>query len=321
MSQISFIEKSIRQAISFVGFPLTAYQIFVSHYQMNKYKPVGKLVRIGKRHLHAVVSGEHKTDAPTVILESGMGGCSLDWSLVQPELSKQTTVISYDRAGFGWSTRTMEQATCNHYVDDLRLLLHEMNLKPPYILVGHSYGGMMMRLFASKYPEEVKGLILVDSVHEGRYLTHDMDKNRKREREKILKMSRLGYLLSPIGLPRMVKRHIGANRLPTDIQRMVISLGRRNNSFKAAYTELLGTEKSAIQLKNARSLKPELPVIVLSAGKQSQDWKKGQEELLHLTERTKQVLVEESWHSIQIYQPNTVIEAVESLLNQHGNDS
>lgn len=126
MSRIPFIEKSIRQAISIVGFPLTMYQLILSYYHMNKYKPTGKLVRIGKRYLHAVVTGEHKTEAPTIILESGMGGSSLDWSLVQPELSKHATVISYDRAGFGWSI-TMEQPTCNHYVDDLRLLLHEMN--------------------------------------------------------------------------------------------------------------------------------------------------------------------------------------------------
>lgn len=266
MSQIQIIERSIRLAISIIGFPLTTYQTILSHYHLNNYKPSGKLVRIGERHLHAIVTGEHKTDNPTVILESGMGGCSLDWSLVQPELSKHTTVISYDRAGFGWSTETMEQPTCKHYVDDLRLLLHEMNLKPPYILVGHSYGGMMMRLFASEYPEEVVGLILVDSVHEDHYHTDKMDKNRKNDREKILKLSRLGYVLSPIGLPRMVKRHIGAKRLPTDIQRIVTTLGLRNNAYKAAYSEILCTEKSAVELRNARPLKPDLPVIVMSAG-------------------------------------------------------
>lgn len=239
----------------------------------------------------------------------------MDWSLVQPELSKHTTVVSYDRAGFGWSTETIEQPTCQHYVDDLRLLLHEMNLIPPYILVGHSYGGMMMKLFASEYPEEVVGLILVDSVHEDRYFTEKMEDNRKSDRKKILKLSRLGYLLSPIGVPRIIKRHIGAKRLPTDIQRIVTSLGLRNNAFKAAYSEILSTHKSALQLKHAPLLKPDLPVIVMSAGKQSEDWKKDQKKLLLLTKRTKQIIVEESWHSIQIYQTKAVIDAVKSLLN------
>jgi pimeloyl-ACP methyl ester carboxylesterase len=317
MSQIKRFEKSIRLAISIIGFPLTIYQTIVSHHYMKNNKPAGKLVQIGERHLHAVVTGQHNNNNNnvTVILESGMGGCSLDWSLVQPELSKHTTVLSYDRAGFGWSTETIEQPTCQHYVDDLRQLLHKMNLIPPYILVGHSYGGMMMKLFVSEYPEEVAGLILVDSVHEDRYFTEKMENNRKKDRKKILKIARLGYLLSPIGVPRIIKRHIGAKRLPTNIQRIVSSLGFRNNAFKAAYSEILSTHKSALQLKHAPPLKPDLPVIVMSAGKQGDDWKKEQKKLLLLTKRTRQIIVEESWHSIQIYQPKSVIDAVKSLLN------
>lgn len=106
MSQIPFFERSVRLAISVVGFPLSIYQTVLSNYHVYKNKPTGKIVSIGPHNLHAVVSGEGKLGTPTVILESGMGGCSLDWVLVQPELSKHTTVISYDRAGFGWSTRT-----------------------------------------------------------------------------------------------------------------------------------------------------------------------------------------------------------------------
>lgn len=81
------------------------------------------------------------------------------------------------------------------------------------------------------------------------------------------------------------------------------------------YSELLRTEESALQLKNAPPLRSDMPVIVLSAGKQSDDWKRGQGELLHLTKHTKQIMVEESWHSIQIHQPQAVIEAIKSLLD------
>jgi len=315
MSQIPFIERSVRSAISVVGFPLSIYQTLVTQFQLHKNKPKGQLVRIGQRSLHAVVTGENKHDQPTVILESGMGGCSLDWSLVQPEISKHTKVISYDRSSFGWSTGTMDRPTCQNYVHELRLLLNEMNLKPPYILVGHSYGGMMMRLFAAQHPEEVKGLILVDSTHESRYLDHSMSQHRNAEREKNLRLFRLGYLLSPIGLPRLLKRHIGANRLPSHIQSKVTALGRSNKAFRAVYLELICTEESAVQLKNAPPLKEDMPVIVLSAGKQSEDWKKSQEELLNLTKQTKRIMVEDSWHSIQIYQPQVVVEAIKNLLN------
>jgi pimeloyl-ACP methyl ester carboxylesterase len=155
---------------------------------------------------------------------------------VQPELSKHATVISYDRAGFGWSTQTMERPTCS-YVDDLRLLLKIVGLKPPYLLVGHSYG-MIMRLYAAEYPDEIMGVVLVDSTHESRYIASDMNKNRKKEREKNLREFRLGYLLSPIAVPRMIKRHIGSKRLPSDVQKIATSLGYRNYAFKAVYSEL-----------------------------------------------------------------------------------
>lgn len=315
MSRIPFIDRSVRLAITIVGFPLSICQTMLSYYHLYKNKPIGKHVRVGQRALHAVVTGGNNQGNPTIILESGMGGCSLDWSLIQSELSKNSMVLSYDRAGFCWSTQTMVQPTCKNDVNELRLLLKEMNLKPPYLLVGHSYGGMIMRLFASEYPEEVKGLILVDSTHEDRYLTNIMSESRRTEREKNLKVLRLGYLLSPIGIPRILKRHIGANRLPSDVQTIVTSLGRRNNAFKAAYLELLCAEESANQLKNAPPLRHDMPVIVLSAGKQNDDWKKGQEALLNLTERTKQIMVEESWHSIQIHQPDVVVDAVKSLLS------
>lgn len=317
MSQIPYLEKSIRLALAIVGFPFTALQALLSSYQLHKYKPIGERVRIDERYLHVNATGIPQDNNPTVILESGMGGSTLDWCLVQPELSKLTKVISYDRAGFGWSISPKELPTCQHAVDDLRQLLHNMNLKSPYILVGHSYGGMIMRLFASEYPDEVTGLILVDAVHEERYLNHHMSENRTQERQKVLRLSRLGYLLSPIGIPRLAKRHIGANRLPSPIQKMVTSLGRRNNAFQASYSEILGTELSANQLKNAQPLKHDLQVIVLSAGRQNEEWKKYQKKLLHLTEKTTQIVVEESWHSIQIYQPQAVIDAVKRILDNN----
>lgn len=206
MSQIPYLEKSIRLALAIVGFPFTALQALLSAYQLHKYKPIGERVWIDERYLHVNATGIPQNHNPTVILESGMGGSTLDWCLVQPELSKLTKVISYDRAGFGWSISPNELPTCQHGVDDLRQLLQNMNLKP---------------------------------------------------------------------------------------------------------------ELSANQLKSAQPLKHDLQVIVLSAGRQSEEWKKDQEKLLHLTEKTTQIVVEESWHSIQIYQPQAVIDAVKRILDNN----
>ncbi|AOZ94408.1 alpha/beta fold hydrolase [Paenibacillus crassostreae] len=310
---ISFQDQFIRKALSIFAFPLSLFQLASSRYQSYQYKPIGQMVQLDQHLIHANVTGQGK---PTIILESGMGGCSLDWCQVQSELAEMATVISYDRAGFGWSTPSPTSPTCQQYVDDLHLLLTKIDRKPPFLLVGHSYGGMIMRLFAVTYPEEVIGLVLVDSTHENRYLHNPNNQARRQQHKQYLKTIRLGYLLSPIAIPRLLKMHIGSKRLPIDMQKKVQALGYRTTAYKSAYSEYLHTKESSVQLEQAQPLRNDLPVIVLSAGKQPEDWKKSQEDLLHLTEITQHIIVEDSWHSIQNHRPDVVINSVKYLLNK-----
>lgn len=105
------------------------------------------------------------TGAPTVILEAGYGDVGDTWSQIQPEVAKTTRVCSYDRAGLGQSSPVAEVDTALQAVNDLHTLLENARVTGPYILVGHSWGGQLMRLFADQWPEEVVGLVLVDSSH------------------------------------------------------------------------------------------------------------------------------------------------------------
>lgn len=317
MSKINFTESLLRVIISLIGLPFTWIQAALSRNLLYKYKAPGEKISVGSHHLHAIVTGSSTSNLPTILLEAGMGGCALDWSLVQPALAKHTKVLSYDRAGFGWSTTPISEPTCEGYVRDLRELLTQLELEPPYILVGHSYGGMIMRLFASKYPEEVSGIILVDSTHEQRFIESTFNQIRYEERLRHLRRLRMGYLLSPIGLPRLLKQPIGAKRLPPPVQRTVNTLGYRNNAYKAAYLESLCTIESALQLIESEPLVSELPIIVLSAGRQNEDWQQSQKNLLQLTAKTRQIIVTDSWHSIQLYQPQAVIDSVLNLLREH----
>ncbi|WP_442600677.1 alpha/beta fold hydrolase [Paenibacillus sp. KN14-4R] len=307
---ISSSEKFLRTTLAIIGFPLSLAHLAIVKKDRMKHKPTGQFVNVGNHNLHVNVTGQGK---PTVILEAGMAGCSIDWCFVQPEISKNATVLSYDRAGFGWSPNSLEIPTCENYVDDLRLLLSKLNLKPPYVLVGHSYGGLMMRLFASKYPDEVSGLILVDSAHENRYLLDRMSEERKLQIHKASRQIKKGYLLAPLGIPRMMKLFVGTKKLPTRELNIVKALGYQAKSFKAAYLEYMNSFESGKQLQSAGSLPREMPVTVLSAGKQNEEWKKDQDFLAQLTNRTKQIHVD-SWHAIQIHEPEIVIKSIQDML-------
>ncbi|GMA61670.1 hypothetical protein GCM10025859_21100 [Alicyclobacillus fastidiosus] len=112
--------------------------------------------------------------------------------------------------------------------------------------------------------------------------------------------------------------HIGTRRLPPDQQQAVTALGYRSNSFQAVYQEFLDSIESGMQLKSMNGLRTDLPVIVISAGKQDDDWKRQQEGLKGLTKNTKQIVVEDSPHAIHIQRPDVIIGAIKKLIDVNG---
>ena len=123
-----------------------------------------RLIDIGggrRLNIHCIGHG-----SPTVIFEAGLGDQSRAWAMVQPAVGANTQACSYDRAGLGFSDPSDRPGTSENAVDDLHRLLAAASIKPPYILVGHSLGGMYVRLYADYYRSEVVGLVLVDSVSE-----------------------------------------------------------------------------------------------------------------------------------------------------------
>ncbi|MGI9072524.1 MAG: alpha/beta fold hydrolase, partial [Bryobacteraceae bacterium] len=127
----------------------------------------GHLVQAGSIRMNIDCSGQ---GSPTVILESGSGGPSVDWLMVQPEVAKFSRVCSYDRAGYGWSDSGPEPRSSLQIARELDQLLRTASEKGPYLLVGHSMGGYDIRVYTSQYPNEVAGMVLVDASHEDQHL-------------------------------------------------------------------------------------------------------------------------------------------------------
>jgi pimeloyl-ACP methyl ester carboxylesterase len=126
----------------------------------------GSLVDLGGWRLHINCAGDPNPSQPTVVLEAGAGGFSVDWSLVQPGIARFARVCSYDRAGLGWSDLGPRPRTIRQSVWELRTLLQKAKVGPPYVFVGHSYGGILGRAYALTYPSDVAGMVLDDSGYE-----------------------------------------------------------------------------------------------------------------------------------------------------------
>ena len=125
------------------------------------YPPPGRLVDLGTHRLHLLEAG---SKGPTILLEAGLMSTVLSWADLQRRLAGSFRVVSYDRAGLGWSDLGPMPRTADRIVDELHTLLERAAIPPPYTLVGHSFGGLTMPLFAARFPDEVSGMVLIDPV-------------------------------------------------------------------------------------------------------------------------------------------------------------
>lgn len=139
----------------------TVYQFVGTRRDRRIHPPPGRMIDLGTHRLHLNDSG---SEGPTIVLESGLMSTVLSWTELQRELSKSFRVVSYDRAGLGWSEPGPMPRTADRIVDELHLALEKAGIAPPYVLVGHSFGGLTMQLFAARYPKEVTGMVLIDAV-------------------------------------------------------------------------------------------------------------------------------------------------------------
>lgn len=306
------------------------YQFVSTKLDTRTYPPPGKLVDIGGYRLHINCSGE---GSPTVILEAGMGANSLDWTLVQPKIAKFTHVCSYDRAGNGWSDESPLERTSENIVDELHALLKNSGNKGPFILVGHSFGGVNMRLYESKYPNEVVGLVLVDASHEDQ-----LEKIPTWPQSLFEKLSTNPYIapfFASFGtfrilnyLPQIQESY---RLFPAEIREQYLATTSTTKFIRAVNQERAGFGVSLKQLKNSGRVLGNKLLVVITAGKSltseetgwPQDfrdkfvnmWEENQKDLVTKSTRGKQIIATHSGHNIPIEQPDIIVEAVEEIFS------
>ena len=172
----------------------------ISEARDRRFNPMpGKLVDVGGYRMHIYCTGQ---GSPTVILDSGLGDSYVVWQKVQPQIEKLSRICSYDRAGIGYSEPSSRPRTSRVMAEELHTLLKTAGIAPPYVLVGHSMEGYTVRLFASLYPSEVAGMVLVDA-------SHPDQENRfppalKEWKKSELRTAEFVEFSMPVGIPRLL---------------------------------------------------------------------------------------------------------------------
>ena len=300
----------------------------------------GRLVDVGGFRLHLHCSG---SGTPAVVMDAALAGSSISWSLIQPDVSRLTRACSYDRAGFGWSDAGPMPRTAGRVADELRVLLDRGGVAPPFVLVGHSFGGLVMRIFAARYRNEVSGLVLVDPAHPEDWVTPAPKEQIKIDRG--IKLCRSGAMAARFGAARLVSGLVTlglfgvARGLATVVSRG--GLSREDEGVLAPFWKLppetrkplrqfwtqekffaaLGSQIASISTSAAETLAAsaggygDLPLVTISSTDPGDYRLRQQEALARLSHRGRHVVASNSGHWIPLDQPQVVIDAIREVLN------
>jgi pimeloyl-ACP methyl ester carboxylesterase len=269
------------------------YQALATGLDRHRYPPPGELIDVGGYRLHIVCTG---TGTPVVILEAGLGGGSSIWARIQPEIAKVTRVCAYDRAGTGWSDPGPGPRDAEQIASELDALLDGAGLPGPFVLVGHSYGGLYVRVFAARYPEAVAGMVLLEASHPDQYTRTP---GSAAEYQSLSNMYELIPSAARLGLLRLGP----FCRLPDDFPAQPAAefhaLCSASPAWEAQRLEVEAIPATMTEVRAAGSL-GDLPLAVVSAGGHGQAnpvWAEYQGELAALSTDSKQVAIEGAGHT------------------------
>jgi pimeloyl-ACP methyl ester carboxylesterase len=274
-----------------------------------------------------------------VVFESGIAASSLSWSLVQPAVAEFTRACAYDRAGLGWSDAPCRPPTFDRVVDDLRAVVTDATAGHRCVLVGHSFGSFVVRAYATRHPDQVAGLVLVDPALE--WLT--VTPQRARLLVGARRLSKIGAALAYLGVvraslallsggapaaprrfaqlfgptaARTLERLVGeVRKLPPALQPLVQAHWSQPKGFHAMadYLRTLAEEGPAMA---GCCPPPEVPVVVISGGNQPPEQIAAHRRLADTALHGRLVVAEHSAHWVQFDEPDLIVQTVRELVEQ-----
>jgi pimeloyl-ACP methyl ester carboxylesterase len=275
------------------------YQAIATELAERAYPPPGEMVDVGGYRLHINCVGQ---GSPNVILDAGSGGMSAQWVRVQQEVSGTTRVCAYDRAGMGWSEMGPEPRDAKQITGELHTLLTKAGIEGPYVLVGHSFGGLYMQTYAARYPDEVAGVALVDSSTDPDQFSQRSEARDSYEPQKqsvavVPQLAQLGVsLLARLGVVRLLfKLDPASPELPPQQRAQIDALTPSTRGVSTYAGEFFAPTQTR-RLGSPGSLGNK-PLAVVTAGKSEPSWLELQDQLATLSSNSIHRVVEGATHT------------------------
>jgi pimeloyl-ACP methyl ester carboxylesterase len=301
------------------------------------FPPPGTLVNVGSHQLHLRCSGQ---GIPAVVFEAGIAASSLSWSRVQPRVATFTRACSYDRAGLAWSQPTWRPRAISSLVSELADLLSNAEVPPPYVLVGHSFGGIIIRAFAREHPAKVAALVFVDTLHPAEWC-YPSRRQRQLLRGGIF-LSRVGGVLASVGVVRasltmlsggapgaaqrfsrvfgpttaaFLEHIVGeVQKLPPDVLPSVQAHWSNRKAFVGMRRQLSMLPVCSAEVSEGRDAFGDIPLVVLSGGRKDPRWLEADAELARESSRGRHLVSTRSGHWIHLDDPDLVVEVVREIV-------
>jgi pimeloyl-ACP methyl ester carboxylesterase len=312
------------------------YQLIGTRSSARRFGHPGTMLDVGGQRLHTICAGE---GAPAVLFESGVAASSLSWTHLLPQIAQFTRGCAYDRAGLGWSAPPRARRSVDRMLSEMDGVLGAAVGSGPHVLVGHSFGALLVCAYASRHPHNVAGLVLLDPPSEW----HEITPERKRLLRGGIQLSRVGSGLAQLGVvraclalltggapriprnfvrvfgptaARTLERLVGEIRkLPPDVHPMLEAIWCQPKCFRAMADHLAALEEMIAVVGAIRAL-PDVPLVVLSAGDQPADTMARHRELARLSSRGRHLVASPSGHWIQFDRPDLVAATIRDVVDQ-----
>lgn len=302
------------------------YQWYAQRADARRFPPPGRLVEVDGLSMHVDCRGSGR---PVMILEAGLTTGSWSWGSVFDAVAEHTEVCAYDRPGMGWSEPINRTAAAGEVADRLHGVIEAAGIEGPYVLLGMSAGGVYVREYYARYPQNVVGMVLVDSSHE-----QQGDRMPPFEGTDMQRMLRVCSALQPLGVVRAMGtmgQMLDRIDVPADARPLLESRLNQSHYCASMLAESQSFEQE-IHDPTAPASLGDLPLIVLSQGKEPEAdeafgvseeyaraqraaWNELQQELAALSSRGQRRVAEDSGHVIQLDQPQIVIDAVTEMVD------